>query len=67
MLIKVIDANNVQAGEIAIDFGIDEELNIFVIELNSKPDNLLSTIGAYKMRSRSIYRIIEYAKYLFYN
>ena len=63
-IITVINSTNIQAGELAIDFGIDEELNVFVIELNSKPDNLLSTIGAYKMRNLSIYRILEYAKFL---
>lgn len=60
----VIDETNIQAGELAIDFGIDKELNVFVIEINSKPDNLLSTIGAYRMRNLSICRILEYAKFL---
>lgn len=60
----VIDSTSIQVGELAIDFGIDNELNVFVIEVNSKPDNLLSTISAYRMRNLSIYRILEYAKFL---
>lgn len=63
-VISVIDSTNIQVGELAIDFGIDKNLNVFIIEINSKPDNLLSTIGAYRIRNLSIYRIVEYAKFL---
>lgn len=63
-VITVVDENKVQAGEIAIDFGIDESLQIYIIELNSKPDNLLARIGAFKMRNLAINRILEYGKFL---
>ncbi|MDF2699991.1 MAG: hypothetical protein K0Q49_1547 [Haloplasmataceae bacterium] len=60
----VIEQNNLHMGEVAIDIGIDENMNLYIIELNSKPDNLLAYIGAYKRRSIAITRIIEYGKYL---
>lgn len=61
---EVFDSNKIQAGELAVDLGIDSNNNVFIIELNSKPDNLLATIRAYKMRSLAIYRLLEYAKLL---
>lgn len=55
---------DINVGEFAIDFGIDEDLNVYIIELNSKPDNLLSLIGAFKTRNLAACRILEYAKFL---
>ncbi|MCY6354999.1 putative amidoligase domain-containing protein [Clostridium sp. ZS2-4] len=63
-VVSIIDDKGIQAGELAIDFGIDENFNIFIIELNSKPDNLLYAIGALKTRNLAMYRILEYAKFL---
>lgn len=63
-VVELIDNREIQAGEIAIDFAIDKDSNIFIIELNSKPDNLLSTIGAYKMRNTALGRLLEYVKFL---
>ncbi|GIM28014.1 hypothetical protein CPJCM30710_06800 [Clostridium polyendosporum] len=65
-VVELIDNKQIQAGEIAIDFAIDKDSNVFIIELNSKPDNLLSTIGAYKMRNTALYRLLEYVKFLAY-
>jgi hypothetical protein len=61
---ELLDSSNIQAGEIAIDFGIDENKKLYIIELNSKPDNLLAAIKAYKMRNLAVYRLLEYAKFL---
>ncbi|KXZ39382.1 YheC/D like ATP-grasp [Alkalithermobacter thermoalcaliphilus JW-YL-7 = DSM 7308] len=63
-VVDLIDNENIIAGEVAIDFGIDENLNVYIIELNSKPDNLLASIGAYKRRNIAINRILEYSKFL---
>ncbi len=63
-VVEIIDANNIVAGELAIDFGIDKNMNIFIIELNSKPDNLLARIGAFQMRNLACNRILEYGKFL---
>lgn len=63
-VVSIIDDKGIQSGELAIDFGIDKNFNIFVIELNSKPDNLLYAIGALKTRNLAMYRILEYAKFL---
>lgn len=61
---EVMDSEDIQVGELAVDFAVDKNLNVFIIELNSKPDNLLAAIGAFRMRNLAIYRILEYAKYL---
>jgi hypothetical protein len=66
-VVKLFDAHHIEAGEIAIDFGIDVDQNIYIIELNSKPDNLLARIGAFKMRNMACNRILEYGKYLVVN
>jgi hypothetical protein len=48
-------------GELAIDVCIDESNSIKIIELNSKPDNLFSTIQAFKLRNLACYRLLNYA------
>jgi glutathione synthase/RimK-type ligase-like ATP-grasp enzyme len=63
-VIKVLNKNNLQVGEFALDIGITNDLEVYIIELNSKPDTLLSYIGAYKLRNLYLNRIIEYGKYL---
>lgn len=63
-VVEALDSKKIQVGELAVDFGIDNNNNIFIIELNSKPDNLLAAIGAYRMRSLAMYRLLEYAKLL---
>jgi hypothetical protein len=64
---SLFDDRGIIAGEISIDFGLDEEFNLYIIELNSKPDNLLSTIGAFKLRNLAVNRVLEYSKYLVIN
>lgn len=66
-VVKLFDAKHIQAGEIAIDFGIDSEKHIYIIELNSKPDNLLARIGAFRMRNMACNRLLEYGRYLVTN
>lgn len=61
---KVLDENDLNLGEVAIDIGIDYNLKPYIIELNSKPDNLLSYIGAFKKRHLVFSRILDYAKFL---
>lgn len=63
-VVAIMDDMGIQAGEIAIDFAVDNKLNIFIIELNSKPDNLLLSIGAFKMRNLAANRILEYGRFL---
>lgn len=63
-IVSLLDEKKIQAGEIAIDFAVDNKLNIYVIEINSKPDNLLSSVKAFKMRNLAINRILEYARFL---
>lgn len=61
---EVMDCEGIQVGELAVDFVVDSDLNVFIIELNSKPDNLLYSIRAFKIRNLAMYRILEYAKFL---
>lgn len=63
-VVSILDDKGIQVGELAVDFGVDENFNIFIIELNSKPDNLLYAIGALKIRNLAAYRILEYSKFL---
>lgn len=61
---SLFDDRGIIAGEISIDFGVDADFNLFIIELNSKPDNLLSTIGAFKLRNLAANRVLEYGRHL---
>jgi hypothetical protein len=63
-VLQNIKNNGLQAGEIAIDIGITRDLNLYIIELNSKPDSLLSYIGAFKLRNLYLNRLLDYSKYL---
>lgn len=61
---SLLNEVDISVGEFAIDFGVDKDMNVYIIELNSKPDNLLSLIGAFKTRNLAACRILEYAKFL---
>jgi len=62
-----MNQSKLKAGEFAIDLGITKDMNLYIIELNSKPDTLLSYIGAFKLRNTYLNRILEYSKYLVTN
>lgn len=64
---SLFDDRGIIAGEISIDFGLDEDFNLYIIELNSKPDNLLSAIGAFRLRNLAVNRVLEYGKHLVIN
>lgn len=63
-IVSLFVQNGIQVGELVIDFVVDEDLNIFIIDLNSKCDNILSPIGSFNERNLAINRVLEYAKVL---
>lgn len=48
-------------GEMAVDLCIDQYNSIKLLEVNSKPDNLFSQIGAYQLRNLAGIRLLNYA------
>jgi hypothetical protein len=48
-------------GELVIDFCLDQYDSIKLLELNSKPDNSFSQIGAYQLRNLAGVRLLNYA------
>ncbi|WP_318505552.1 putative amidoligase domain-containing protein [Bacillus sp. T3] len=48
-------------GEMAVDLCIDQYNSIKLLEINSKPDNLFSQIGAYQLRNLAGVRLLNYA------
>lgn len=48
-------------GELAVDLCIDHYNSIKLLEINSKPDNLFSQIGAYQLRNLAGMRLLNYA------
>ncbi|WP_139489835.1 putative amidoligase domain-containing protein [Brevibacillus dissolubilis] len=48
-------------GELAIDLCIDQYDQIKIIEINSKPDNLFSSVKAFRLRNLANYRLLNYA------
>lgn len=51
-------------GEMAVDLCIDQYNSIKLLEVNSKPDNLFSQIGAYQLRNLAGIRLLNYAAFL---
>ncbi len=51
-------------GELALDFGFDEQGRPWLIEGNSKPFNLFIRTGAYSLRRKNMARVLEYAQQL---
>lgn len=51
-------------GELALDFGFDDQGQPWLIEGNSKPFNLFIRTGAYSLRRKNMARVLEYAHYL---
>jgi hypothetical protein len=48
-------------GELAVDLCIDQYDSIKILEINAKPDSLLSQIKAYKLRNLAGLRLLNYA------
>lgn len=63
-VLAVLQERKLEAGELAIDIGITKDYKVYIIEINSKPDTLLSYIGAFNLRNLYINRILDYSKYL---
>ncbi|MGE5653145.1 MAG: YheC/YheD family protein [Bacillota bacterium] len=51
-------------GELALDFGFDQQGHPWLIEGNSKPFNLFIRTGAYSLRRKNMARVLEYAQEL---
>ncbi len=48
-------------GELVVDFCLDQYNSIKLLEINSKPDNSFSQIGAYDLRNLAGIRLLNYA------
>ncbi|WP_147535605.1 putative amidoligase domain-containing protein [Bacillus marasmi] len=60
-IVTTIENNVGTFGEMAVDLCIDQYNSIKLLEVNSKPDNLFSQIGAYQLRNLAGIRLLNYA------
>ncbi|SCY22345.1 YheC/YheD family endospore coat-associated protein [Alkaliphilus peptidifermentans] len=62
---QVLETNMGLLGELSVDFVLDEKMNLWIIELNGKPQkNIYKDINKFKHEQLIYRRPIEYAYYL---
>jgi hypothetical protein len=60
-IVETVERKTGTFGELAVDLCIDQYNCIKLLEINSKPDNLFSQIGAYQLRNLAGTRLLNYA------